>query len=220
MDANVLYSAAYLERSGLSRLWALNDVALISSAYAMEEARRNLAIDQPGALKRLTRLMEALATADAPQALKLPKNVRLDFKDRPILLDAYPWKGRLYARRRCQILRSALRKAHRRCPGTPASAVFRTSATAIGSCVLLVMTVPFRVPLPKKHATPSTFLSLMNSVNGHQSTRRGGEGPRWSNGLREPNSPHARRKSCYWRNTCGIRPKTTVVPRCMASSGG
>jgi uncharacterized protein len=88
LDANVLYSAAYLERSELSRLWSLNDVALISSAYAIEEARRNLAIDRPGALKRLTRLMEALATADAPQALKLPKNVRLDSKDQPILLAA------------------------------------------------------------------------------------------------------------------------------------
>jgi hypothetical protein len=53
LDANVLYSAAYLERSELSRLWSLNDVALISSAYAIEEARRNLAIDRPGALKRL-----------------------------------------------------------------------------------------------------------------------------------------------------------------------
>jgi hypothetical protein len=58
---------------------------LISSAYAIEEARRNLAIDRPGALNRLTRFMEALATADAPQALKLPKNVRLDPKDQPIL---------------------------------------------------------------------------------------------------------------------------------------
>jgi len=93
LDANVLYSAAYLERSGLSRLWSLNDVALISSAYAIEEARRNLAIDRPGALNRLTRFMEALATADAPQALKLPKNVRLDPKDQPILLAAIHGKA-------------------------------------------------------------------------------------------------------------------------------
>jgi predicted nucleic acid-binding protein len=93
LDANVLYSAAYLERSGLSQLWSLNDVALISSAYAIEEARRNLAIDRPGALNRLTRLMEALARADAPQALKLPKNVRLDPKDQPILLAAIHGKA-------------------------------------------------------------------------------------------------------------------------------
>jgi uncharacterized protein len=97
LDANVLYSAAYLERSELSRLWSLNDVALISSAYAIEEARRNLAIDRPGALKRLTRHMEALATADAPQALKLPKNVRLDSKDQPILLAAIHGRADLRA---------------------------------------------------------------------------------------------------------------------------
>jgi predicted nucleic acid-binding protein len=93
LDANVLYSAAYMERSGLSRLWSLNDVALISSAYAIEEARRNLAIDRPGALNRLTRFMEALTTADAPQALKLPKNVRLDPKDQPILSAAVHGKA-------------------------------------------------------------------------------------------------------------------------------
>jgi hypothetical protein len=37
--------------------------------------------------------MEALATADAPQALKLPKNGRLDSKDQPILLAAIHGKA-------------------------------------------------------------------------------------------------------------------------------
>jgi predicted nucleic acid-binding protein len=88
LDANVLYSAAYLEHSGLSRLWSLSEVELISSAYAIEEARRNLAIDRPEAVKRFTRFVEALWTTDEPSTLKLPKSIRLDPKDQPILLAA------------------------------------------------------------------------------------------------------------------------------------
>lgn len=42
LDANVLFSAAYRCDSGLRRLWDLDDVVLITSAYAAEEARRNL----------------------------------------------------------------------------------------------------------------------------------------------------------------------------------
>jgi hypothetical protein len=75
-----------LERSGLSRPWSLNDVELISSAYAIEEARRNLAVDRPEAVKRFTHLVEALWTTDAPQPLKVPKNLRLAPKEQPILL--------------------------------------------------------------------------------------------------------------------------------------
>ena len=93
LDANVLYSAAYLDRSGLARLWSLSDVELVSSAYAIEEARRNLAIDRPEALPRLTRLTAALSTADAPRALTLPKNIRLDRKDQPILMAAIHGKA-------------------------------------------------------------------------------------------------------------------------------
>ena len=88
LDANVLYSAAYLERSGLARLWTLDDVELLTSAYGLEEARRNLAMDRPEAVTRLERLCAAISTVDAPQALKLPANVQLDDKDQPILLAA------------------------------------------------------------------------------------------------------------------------------------
>jgi hypothetical protein len=47
--------------------------------------RRHLAIDRPDAPQRFTVLTEALSTVDSPQALTLPKNVRLDPKDQPIL---------------------------------------------------------------------------------------------------------------------------------------
>jgi predicted nucleic acid-binding protein len=88
LDANVLYSAAYLERSGLGRLWHLRDVELLSSAYAIEEARRNLTIDRPEALSRLCRLTAIVSTFEAPPNLKLPEKVRLNPKDQPILLAA------------------------------------------------------------------------------------------------------------------------------------
>jgi predicted nucleic acid-binding protein len=88
LDANVLFSAAYLELSGLVRSWTLKDVELLSSIYAIEEARRNLAIDRRAALPRLERLAAAVATVDAPQTSELPGNIRLDPKDQPILLAA------------------------------------------------------------------------------------------------------------------------------------
>lgn len=42
LDANVLYSAAYSRDAGLQRLWKLPQVELLTSAYAVGEARRNL----------------------------------------------------------------------------------------------------------------------------------------------------------------------------------
>jgi predicted nucleic acid-binding protein len=93
VDANVLYSAAYLELAGLARLWSLDDAQLLSSAYAIEEARRNLARDRPEALPRLKRLLESVSTVDAPQGLKLPETIRLDPKDQPILMAAIHGKA-------------------------------------------------------------------------------------------------------------------------------
>ncbi len=88
LDANVLFSAAYLENSGLARLWQLQDTELLSSAYAVEEARRNLALDRSPALARMERLTAKLTLINPPWELKLPEGVRLDSKDRPILLAA------------------------------------------------------------------------------------------------------------------------------------
>ena len=89
LDANVLYSAAYLEDAGLSRLWKLEDVELLSSAYAIEEARRNLALDRLPALARLKRLTTALTVVVNPSpVLKLPEKVRLASREQPVLLAA------------------------------------------------------------------------------------------------------------------------------------
>ena len=93
LDANVLFSAAYLELSGLARLWALEDDELLTSAYGVEETRRNLAIDRTEALPRLERLTAAISLVDAPRSLKLPANIRLDQKDQPIWLAAIHGKA-------------------------------------------------------------------------------------------------------------------------------
>lgn len=83
LDANVLFSAAYRENSGLLRLWRIPKITLLTSAYAAEEARRNLA--SPGAVSRLESLLDkAELVAEAPGE-PLPEGLRLNDKDRPIL---------------------------------------------------------------------------------------------------------------------------------------
>ena len=93
LDANVLFSAAYMESSGLARLWQLADAELLSSDYAIEEARRNLAADREPALARLSRLTATLTIVNLPQNPKQSLNVRIDAKDRPILLAAIRGKA-------------------------------------------------------------------------------------------------------------------------------
>ncbi|HSF20024.1 MAG TPA: PIN domain-containing protein [Vicinamibacteria bacterium] len=82
LDANVLHSAAYRENSGLRRLWELGGVELLTSAYAFEEARRNLDTDEP--LERLQKLVRALDLVPE-SAVELPLGVELSEKDIPIL---------------------------------------------------------------------------------------------------------------------------------------
>jgi predicted nucleic acid-binding protein len=93
LDANVLFSAAFLENSGLARLWQLEDAELLSSAYAVEEARRNLALDRPPGVIRLERLTPKLTLVNPPGGLGLPAYVRIDIKDRPILVAAIHGKA-------------------------------------------------------------------------------------------------------------------------------
>ena len=60
---------------------------------AIEEARRNLALDRAPALARLDRLTAALTIVNLPQIPKQPLNVRIDSKDRAILLAAIRGKA-------------------------------------------------------------------------------------------------------------------------------
>ncbi len=86
LDANVLFSAAWLERSSLARLWNLPQAKLVTSRYALAEAERNLETEEQRA--RLQRLVAALAFIDVPPLGALPTGVELVGKDAPILLAA------------------------------------------------------------------------------------------------------------------------------------
>jgi predicted nucleic acid-binding protein len=86
LDANVLFSAAYQRVAGLHRLWKLSELLLLTSPYALEEARRNLGeTEQRERLARLVKTVEI-----TPEALggSLPPGVELPEKDAPILLAA------------------------------------------------------------------------------------------------------------------------------------
>jgi hypothetical protein len=83
-DADVLLSAAW-RSAALLRLWRLDRVELLSSGYAIEEARRNLETSpQKG---RLTRLLRRVHLVES-EHFTLPRGVRLPDKDLPILFAA------------------------------------------------------------------------------------------------------------------------------------
>lgn len=86
LDANVLFSTAYREAAGLRRLWRLEGVELVTSGYALEEARRNLGSREQRA--RLNRLVSDLELVREAPSRALPDDVDLPEKDQPILLAA------------------------------------------------------------------------------------------------------------------------------------
>jgi uncharacterized protein len=86
LDANVLFSAAYRENAGVRRLWELANVELVTSEYAVEEARRNL--DEESQRTRLAELVGRLERIGTVPDRALPDEVVLPEKDRPILLAA------------------------------------------------------------------------------------------------------------------------------------
>jgi hypothetical protein len=92
LDANVLFSAAYRIGSGLQRLWQLGPATLVlSTPYAIEEARRNLVDEQ--ARVRLDHLVAQMTVVSDVSAGELPAGVTLPVKDRPILLAAIAIKA-------------------------------------------------------------------------------------------------------------------------------
>ena len=87
LDANVLFSAAYREDSGLLKLWRLRGVSLLTSTYALEEASRNLGtLAQRGRLETLVARLE-IRPFEAVHST-LPAGVDLPTDDRPILESA------------------------------------------------------------------------------------------------------------------------------------
>ena len=89
LDANVLFSAAYKTNASLTRLWQLPDVEFVTSAYAVEEATRNITLTKPDRLSALQDiLMQTRIINDPTQFPDLPKTINLKAKDRPILAAA------------------------------------------------------------------------------------------------------------------------------------
>ncbi len=84
LDANVLFSAAYAEGSGLARLWRRQNVRLLASGYVIEEARRNL--DNAAARERLDALLATVERVGDPAAPFDPGSEQhLPENDRPVL---------------------------------------------------------------------------------------------------------------------------------------
>lgn len=89
LDANVLFSAAYRPDASLRWLWSLPEASLLTSSYAIGEARRNLGEGrQHEDLKELlipVSIVEAPTEVETPSALEA---VELPEKDVPIILAA------------------------------------------------------------------------------------------------------------------------------------
>jgi predicted nucleic acid-binding protein len=84
LDANILYSASYREGAGLTRLWKLRDVQLLTSAYALGEAWRN--IDDAAQRVRLASLAATLElVGELPVDAPRTRGAGLPAKDVPIL---------------------------------------------------------------------------------------------------------------------------------------
>jgi len=84
LDANVLFSAAYRPSSGLTKLWGMARVRLVTSGYAATEAARNLA--EPEQHERLARLLNAVEVTTPQEIAPLPlRGTGLPEKDLPIL---------------------------------------------------------------------------------------------------------------------------------------
>jgi len=83
LDANVLFSAAYREDSALVRLWRVSSAVLVSSEYAVDEARRNL--PDAAARARLERMLADVEIVTGMHDALLADGLDLAEKDRPIL---------------------------------------------------------------------------------------------------------------------------------------
>jgi len=89
LDANVLFSAAYRPSSRIRELWSLSEAVMISSLYAVEEARRNLLVHRPQSLSDFDELIEQMEIVSGLLSeISLPDGIYLPEKDIPILAAA------------------------------------------------------------------------------------------------------------------------------------
>ena len=83
VDANIMFSAAWREGSGIGKLWGMEGVQLVTSPYALMEAERNIQIKKPSAAERLAALVGEVEISTA--AAQLSRDYGLPEKDLPIL---------------------------------------------------------------------------------------------------------------------------------------
>jgi uncharacterized protein len=100
LDANVLFSAAYMETGSPRALFRLADAGaceLQSSAYAIEEARRNLLVKRAARASELEILARKLAIQGEPGAPSIAwaASLGLPAKDAPILAAAFEARSNL-----------------------------------------------------------------------------------------------------------------------------
>jgi predicted nucleic acid-binding protein len=93
LDANVLFSAAYLTTGSPRALFsvaAAGACQLLTSEYAAEEARRNIALKQPRAIAELADLLYGVALAAEPSVVSVSwaTSLGLPAKDAPIMAAA------------------------------------------------------------------------------------------------------------------------------------
>ena len=86
LDANILFSAAYGPESPLRRLWQAKGAELLTSGYAVAEARRNLEAKEQQ--DRLEALVADVRVVGESETRGLPVGVTLREKDVPILCAA------------------------------------------------------------------------------------------------------------------------------------
>ena len=87
LDANVLFSAAHGQWSRMRELWHLVEVELLSSAYAVAEAHRNLAEAKPENLAALESLIRDIVLVGCSE-MQSADPAGLADKDVPILAAA------------------------------------------------------------------------------------------------------------------------------------
>ncbi|MBS1800897.1 MAG: PIN domain-containing protein [Acidobacteria bacterium] len=85
LDANVLFSASHSPASRLLQLWQLMNLSLTTSAYAIDEVRKNIL---NGHHQRFTALLTKTQLVSDANLQFIPADVVLAEKDRPILAAA------------------------------------------------------------------------------------------------------------------------------------
>lgn len=87
LDANVLFSAAYLVATRLHGLWRLAEATLVTSDYAVEEARRKLPAQAQSRLDSWLDQVEIVGTPPI-DSVPWPLGLVLPAKDVPIFVAA------------------------------------------------------------------------------------------------------------------------------------